>query len=122
MSEYYLIKDKSVSSFRCKYNQIQGNSLFLLKERASLHDVTNKRLCIVVRNSSGIDKFYILVLTNLTCKLTVTQNYRAFGFSCFVYMGQQRGLSSLSSLHGVYEETAEKKTTCWPWSLWKARE
>jgi hypothetical protein len=63
----------------------QGKSLLLLKERVILLDVTNKRLCIVVRNSSGVDKFYIVVQANWTCKLTVTQNYRTFNFSYFLY-------------------------------------
>jgi hypothetical protein len=93
MSEYYLIKEKSLHNVAANTTKSlhnvaanttkslhnvaanttksQGKNLFLLKERAILHYVTNKRLYIVVRNSSGVDKFYIIVQANWTCKLTV---------------------------------------------------
>jgi hypothetical protein len=37
----------------------QDKSLFLLKETAILHDSTNSRLCILVRNSSGVSNFIL---------------------------------------------------------------
>jgi hypothetical protein len=89
-----LSKINQFLAFAANTTKSQGKSLFLLKERAILRDVSNERLCIVVKNSSGVDKFYIVLLANWICKLTVTLNYRALSFSCFVYMGQERGLSS----------------------------
>ena len=50
--------------FALNTTKSQGKCLFLLKERAVLHDVTNKRLCIMVRNSSCVDKFCIILLAN----------------------------------------------------------
>jgi hypothetical protein len=96
-------------AFAANTTKSQSKSLFLLKERAILHDVTNKRLCIVVRNSSSVDKFYILVLANWTCKLTVT--YKIIVPSVFpvLFIWVRNVVSQAKSLHSVCEETAEKK-------------
>ena len=57
-----LLKINHFLAFVTNTTKSQGKRLFLLKERAILHDVSNKRLCILVRNSRGVDKINIVLL------------------------------------------------------------